>query len=343
MNFQKIGEVPKVKEILHNSFRKARMKGRQKDLQGSWIEKIRIKESLKLDVVKDTLLPPFERVNRDFPLEYTLPPFYQRLMELTIDMAAYKRSLKGLVDSTRIMQKLHRDAVRRIFKCTNREEMKTISTETYGRIASVIKRSEPHLLFLDSARKIFRTYPDIKTDMFTVCIYGFPNVGKSTLLNKLTPSKALTAAYAFTTKTINSGFYTQDGAIIQVLDVPGTLARPDKMNTIELQAQLVLEEVAQAIIYVFDISEYCGYPFENQERLFKTLRMRKPIFVYVSKKDILTQEQLAGFATEHKTLDEIKAEIATRAVVFYAEQTALKLEEKQREDAEAREEEIDLD
>ena len=99
-----------------------------------------------------------------------------------------------------------------------------------------------------------RTYPDVK-EMFTVCIYGFPNVGKSTLLNKLTTSKATVAAYAFTTKEINAGYFTVEDKKIQVFDVPGTLARENKMNYIELQAELVVKELADIIIYVFDVSE----------------------------------------------------------------------------------------
>ncbi len=327
MNFQKVCEVPKVKELLHVAFRKARIKGKQKDLQGTWIEKIRIKEALKLDVIKDSLLPAYERVNKDFPLEYALPDFYQRLMALTVDVPGYRKALKGLVDTTRIMQKLHRDAVKRIHRCSGREEMKAVSNETYGRIASVIKRSEPHLVFLDGVRKIFRTYPDIK-DMFTVVIYGFPNVGKSTLLNTITGTRAPTAAYAFTTKTINAGYFTKDRVTAQVLDVPGTLARPERQNNIELQAQLVLEEVANVIIYVFDVSEYCGYPLENQEKLFKTLRMRKPIFVYLSKKDLLTPAEIKAFDREHYTLDEIKEKIMVLANQYYQEQAELKSKQK---------------
>ncbi|MBI2573564.1 50S ribosome-binding GTPase [Candidatus Woesearchaeota archaeon] len=323
MNFQKISEVPKVKELLHNAFRKARMRGIQKDLHGTWIDKIRIKESLKLDVIKDSILPAYERVNKDFPLEFALPEFYRKLMELTIDVEGYKKALKALADTTRILQKIHKEAIKRIHKATLREDMKAISLETYGRIASVIKRSEPPLLFLDEARRTFRSYPDIQ-EMFSVVIYGFPNVGKSTLLNTITGTKAETAAYAFTTKTINVGYYTKDGITVQLLDVPGTLARQEHMNKIELQAQLVLEEVAQAIIYVFDISEFCGYPRENQEKLFKSLRMRKPVFVYVSKKDLLSQEELATFEHQHQPLEEIKEKIMNLAEKYYAEQQSLK-------------------
>jgi nucleolar GTP-binding protein len=307
MNFQNIPPVDTSNHFLDLAFKNAREKGKLKKLKGNWLQIVRQKECLKLDVIKDVIVPKLKKILESFPDSNALPEFYLKLMDLTLEYPQYKKSLGAVNWAIGKVRLIHKDYVSKVIKCKDREAIKALSKQFYGRLSSILKQIDINLHYLDSCRKVMKSYPDIK-DMFTVCIYGFPNVGKTTLLNKLTGTKAKVASYAFTTTGVNAGYFKVKDQKIQVLDVPGTLARQEKMNDIELIAELVLKEVANIVIYVFDLSEYCGFSIKKQEQLFKNLGKKK-VFVYLSKKDLLEKEVLAEFKHKHLSSEDIQTKI----------------------------------
>ncbi|MDO8511165.1 MAG: GTPase [Nanoarchaeota archaeon] len=337
MNFEKLPPVESSKVLLDIAFRKAREKEKQKKLEGSWMQVIKRKESLKLDIIKDDIVSKLEKILSQFPQTEIMPEFYIKLMKLTLEFSELKKSLGAVNWASRRIRMLHKEYVSKIHRAQEQSLIRKASTEFYGRVSSTLKQIDENLKYLEESRRIMRTYPDIK-DMYTVCIYGFPNVGKSTLLNKLSSTKAKTAAYAFTTKTINAGYMDFDGVKMQVLDLPGTLARAEKMNNIEMQAELVLEELAKEVIFVFDVSGSSGYPLDKQKQLFKKVKDKKPL-VYVSKTDLPEGVPEEDFPYKYLTLEELKEELRKLAKKA-AKENAIKAEEAARESENTEEERI---
>ncbi|MBZ4037900.1 50S ribosome-binding GTPase, partial [Flavobacterium sp. 17A] len=86
----------------------------------------------------------------------------------------------------------------------------------------------------------------------TAVIAGFPNVGKSTILRQITTAEPKVADYPFTTTGIQIGHLERKWQKYQIIDTPGLLDRPiDDMNTIELNAMVALEHLADVILYIF--------------------------------------------------------------------------------------------
>lgn len=306
MNFQFLPLIEKSSTYLDHAFHTARKKS-DKQLVGNWLQKIRKKETIKIDVITAELNTRLNKILADFPVIEQLPPFYRELAPLTLDVPAYRQSLKRVRWAAERLIVFQKTYAPKVTTAKTKEDIYRLMKEYYGRTSSVFQRLDPALLVIDNTRKIFKNYPDIK-DLPTICIFGFPNVGKTTLLNQLTGSKAKIAAYAFTTKGINVGYLAVDGKKIQLLDVPGTLARKEKRNFIEQIAYAALK-IAEAVIYVFDPTE--SYPLADQEALRQTIETDKKVLIYASKTDLVDEEQWKVIKKKYRCLssDELLQEI----------------------------------
>ena len=156
-------------------------------------------------------------------------------------------------------------------------------------MCTIIKRQGQSLEYLEQIRQHLSRLPSIDPNTRTLLVCGFPNVGKSSFLNKVTNADVEVQPYAFTTKSLYVGHTDYKYLRWQVVDTPGILDHAlEERNTIEMQAITAMAHLRASILYIMDVSEQCGYSIEEQVRLFnniKALFVNKPL-IHVANKVI---------------------------------------------------------
>ena len=290
-----IPTIPTPDEILDKGFSRGkkaadllRTQKIPKHLKGKKIEERRVVTACQ--VIKDKLKSILDSV----PEIEELHPFYQDYIDITVGVDSMKQALGALNWAYGILAQLEREYSKK-FKRNPSEKASSIQREAYGRIASVVNKIEKDLDFLDFAKASLRNMPTIDFEATTIVIAGFPNVGKSTLLRQISGANPQVANYPFTTKGIQIGHTERHWKSIQIIDTPGLLDRPVlEMNDIELNAIVALEHLADAILFIFDGSETCGFHLESQYNLLKQIEKifsEIPIIYLFNKMDIEQDEE----------------------------------------------------
>jgi nucleolar GTP-binding protein len=261
-------------DILERAFRKLR-KFRQRKTMKKGVkkgkldrEKINAEEKQEILIFKDYIVSDLDGIVKSFPTIDNLNDFYKELIEEKLGIVRIKKSLAALSWAYKKISELSK-------KYNDKSGF-------FGRTASLLKRINKDLEFLEFVRKEFKEFPRIK-NAFTIVITGFPNVGKTTLLYKLSGSKPEIKNYAFTTKQLNLGYLSIRGIQVQLIDTPGTLNRIEKMNVYEKQSFLAIKHLANLIVFVIAND----YNVKKQIKLLnRILSFKKQVFVFLNKLEI---------------------------------------------------------
>ena len=164
-------------------------------------------------------------------------------------------------------------------------------------MATIMKRHKDTLAYLEQVRQHLSRLPSIDPNTRTLLVCGYPNVGKSSFINKLSRADVEVQPYAFTTKSLFIGHMDYKYLRWQVIDTPGILDHPlEERNTIEMLSITALAHLRACIMYFMDLSEQCGYSIADQAKLFhsiKPLFANKPLVLVINKIDTRKPEDLA--------------------------------------------------
>jgi nucleolar GTP-binding protein len=184
----------------------------------------------------------------------------------------------------------------------------------YGRLSSFVREIDPDLERLRAMARFLDDRPRLDPDRPTLVVAGFPNVGKSSLVERLSSAHPKIADYPFTTLSIAVGHADLGFDRLQVLDTPGVLGRPGRSNPAESEATAAVEGVATVVLFVIDPSERCGYPVEEQERLLARWQEefpRLPIVAVETKCDLVRRptDRLQVSATTGEGIPALEARV----------------------------------
>ncbi|CAN6483574.1 unnamed protein product [Victoria cruziana] len=283
--------------------------------KGYAISRIRQFYMRKVKFTQTTFHEKLSNIIDEFPRLDDIHPFYSDLLHVLYNKDHYKLALAQVNTARSLIARVAKDYVRLLKFGDSLYRCKTLKVAALGRMCTIIKRIGPSLAYLEQVRQHMSRLPSIDPNTRTILICGFPNVGKSSFINKITRADVDVQPYAFTTKSLFVGHTDYKYLRYQVIDTPGILDRPfEDRNIIEMCSITALAHLRAAILFFLDVSGSCGYTVKQQASLFhsiKSLFANKPLIIVCNKIDLQSLESLPE--EDLRLVTEMKEEAAKTA------------------------------
>jgi len=310
-NFKKIAVVPNAKDFTDIVLSKTQRKTPTVVHKHYKISRIRGFYMRKVKFTQSNFSEKLAEILSEFPKLEDIHPFYADLINVLYDKDHYKLALGQINTARHLIDNVSKDYVRLLKFGDSLYRCKQLKKAALGRMATIMRRQNQSLQYLEQVRQHLSRLPSIDPNTRTLLITGFPNVGKSSFINKITRADVEVQPYAFTTKSLYVGHTDYKYLRWQVVDTPGILDHPlEERNTIEMQAITALAHLRSIVLYFVDPSEQCGHTLSQQKALFdniKPLFNNKPLLVISNKCDIISRADLAE--DQEKIFKEIETEL----------------------------------
>nr|XP_043606011.1 nucleolar GTP-binding protein 1-like [Erigeron canadensis] len=309
-NFKKITRVPTGKDFIDIILSRTQRQTPTVVHKGYAINRIRQFYMRKVKFTQTNFHEKLTTIIEEFPRLDDIHPFYGDLLHVLYNKDHYKLALGQINTARNLIGKIAKDYVKLLKYGDSLYRCKILKVAALGRMCTVTKRIGPSLAYLEQIRQHMARLPSIDPNTRTILICGYPNVGKSSFMNKITRADVDVQPYAFTTKSLFVGHTDYQYLRYQVIDTPGILDRPfEDRNIIEMCSITALAHLRAAVLFFLDISGSCGYTIAQQAALFhsiKSLFMNKPLIIVCNKTDL---QSLEGISEDDKKLvEEMKSE-----------------------------------
>ncbi|KAJ2549655.1 Nucleolar GTP-binding protein 1 [Coemansia sp. RSA 1933] len=297
-NFKRIAPVPDANDFLDIVLSKTQRKTPTVVHPGYKITRIRQFYMRKVRFTQDSFDEKLRGILEEFPVLDNVHPFYADLMNVLYDKDHYKLALGQINTAKHLIDAVGKDYVRLLKFGDSLYRCKQLKRAAIGRMATIMKRQKDSLSYLEQVRQHLGRLPTIDPNTRTLIVCGYPNVGKSSFMNKVTRADVDVQPYAFTTKSLFVGHMDYKYLRWQVIDTPGILDHPlEDRNTIEMQSITALAHLRAAVMFFIDLSGQCGYSIQEQVSLFNSIKplfANKPTLLVISKTDVCTLDDVSA-------------------------------------------------
>jgi len=264
------------------------------------------REIKRLDFFREQL-KRYQEFLKEFPRIEELHPFYRETLEILADINRVKLCLGAMNRGVQLSLNLI-ERYRRLIKGSDEKEANKLMRQCVGRVNSILRARKDCIDQVVGLASQLKKLQAIDPNMLTIIVAGPPNVGKSTLVGKISSAKPEVASYPFTTKEIHVGHIDTGLYKIQVIDTPGILDRPMKeRNKIELKAINAIKNLEGVILFLFDVSNQSLYSAKEQIDLYEEVKSLKKVVIPVLNKIDDKNEEL---------YNQIKSRLSAEEKVF---------------------------
>ena len=272
MNFQEIPTIATSEELIDRALRRA---SKVEESVRNADYRARLTAVRKINSVADNIANPLHSYVKAFPSFDNIHPFDRSIVDLTVGVDKLRKALGAADWARKEVLMIGTKYVPKARARKSAEDTMKIMSEAYTKMTNIVRQIEKNLDFLISARSIFRNLPNVDTEKPLAVFAGAPNVGKSSLIGAVSSGKPEVKSYPFTTKGVSLGHIKAKYEVIQVMDTPGLLDRPDSdRNDMEKQGIAALDHLEPVIVFLTDLSGTSGYSLDIQKSLHDELKTR---------------------------------------------------------------------
>ncbi|MEI8364512.1 MAG: GTPase, partial [archaeon] len=189
-----------------------------------------------VDEFQHKITERYEKIVGQLPDYENMEPYYLMMSKNIISQGTMEKHKNHYRVTITVINQISEKYKKQIRIQRQLSDKIKLQREYLGRVISAIKKLDKTTDILFTYAEEFKRIPNPRK-LFTIVLVGVPNTGKTTFLTQLTDADPEINSYAFTTKSLNFGYFKKREEIIQVIDTPGLIHSEFKdRNIIEKQA-----------------------------------------------------------------------------------------------------------